>query len=87
MRTIWKFGPFWRGSNSVYIDDKAKILHVGLQEDSIYAWAEVDTTKAGTYTQFYLAATGGDLPDDSYSYIGTVQNNGIVYHVYVEKRK
>jgi hypothetical protein len=61
---------------------RAAIRAVGLQGSHIYVWAETQGGDPMTITRtFRVIPTGGDLPDEG-TYLGTVFEQGFVWHVY-----
>ena len=67
-----------------------KLLHVGVQDESIKVWAEVDTSLPNRKFQFIPVGTGWNLGSDSdtifdtHAYIGTVllEGGNLVFHIY-----
>ena len=80
VRTIWKFpldkvGPIempWR----------SEIIHVGLQDDVLCLWAEVDLSNmTPQLRRFTIVGTGQPIPDD-WKYLSTWQEPPFVWHLY-----
>jgi len=61
----------------------ATILSVQVQHESICIWAEVeDYTSAGR--TFRIVGTGNEVPEQC-KYVGTVQQEPFVWHIYEER--
>ena len=58
----------------------ACILKIEFQGNQLTCWAEVDDTNARLEREFYLAPTGGKVPDGVY--IDTVFGGTFVWHLY-----
>lgn len=56
--------------------------YVGEQKGWICLWVEMGTGKPDTSFIFDIFGTGWDLPNLYQAYIGTVQIDGYVWHVY-----
>lgn len=87
-QTVWKV-RLPQYANSVPLPDGAMPLSVQWQSDALCLWALVDPTQTRTRNQLVmLVHTGG--PVQSYpapdltraKFLGTVQNNGLVYHAF-----
>lgn len=65
----------------------AVILSVQSQMGLLQLWAEVDPIETLTEYTFLIVGTGHVIPvsDGNRKYIGTVQHNGFVWHVYLIK--
>jgi hypothetical protein len=65
----------------------ARVLHVGVQQDKVCLWAEVNPDNRLCPRKFYSVGTGfGTVPrGDIAKFLGTVQcNGGFVWHIYEE---
>ena len=51
----------------------------GLQ---ICMWVELMPSDEKYHQEVFIIGTGYEVPSDAYSYIGTVQDEGLVWHVY-----
>ena len=64
----------------------SKILYVGVQKGDIYIWALIDKDEnLSEYVTFRIVATGEDMEQyflNSHDYIGTVQIESFVWHIY-----
>lgn len=83
MKKIFKYvmdGPTGRG-RSIAMPAQAHILDFQLQDDVPVFWAEVDTEHQKVMRTFMIIGDGWEVPDKSI-YIGTLQQNGFVWHLY-----
>ena len=90
MKTIWKFPlkeVFKLVGEPVYIELPIGLnpLTVQLQDGEPVFWAMVDTPAKLTHMAVTVVFTGHPMPesDDQWTYIGTVQLDGYVRHVFV----
>jgi hypothetical protein len=81
MKTIYKYGPVTTDYDDCVVH--GRIVHVGMQGDDIFVWAELDEN-IPTYKVKYVA-TGQDYDGE---YVGTVIERGnsltFVWHVIQE---
>lgn len=81
--TIWKFPLALTTSQEISIPADFKILTVQEQAGQLCLWAEVMPTVAARKLTIYITGTGRYIPDDPHAeYIGSVQQNNFVWHVY-----
>lgn len=92
MSEIWKFtmtGP----ETAFRMPFGSTVLSVGIQEDDIVIWAEVDIPSAAVTRRFAAYNTGVELPGfvridargiaGTRAFVGTVQMpSGIVWHIF-----
>ena len=72
-------------ADSVYMPVGAEILDVQMQNGNIEAWALVDADQyMNKERTFFTVGTGQLFPYDNVpiEHLGTVQNNGKVWHVF-----
>jgi len=84
-RSIWKFPLKFVMKQEVLMPQGAKLLHVGVQDNFICLWAEVDVNAVRTNRTIWTIATGeGHLPESLWTHIGTVMLNdgNSVFHIY-----
>jgi len=82
MNRIYKYSlGTMSGRITVAMHPVVNILSVGEQSGELIIWAEVEAGKPTETQYFAIAWTGWEPPDNSI-YIGTVQMNGLVYHIY-----
>jgi len=85
---IWKFGPLYPGHKWKDLDvpEYAKIIHFGIQNDTMYFWAHVDTTgvplRSLLSRQFMVIPTGVDIPEGGLYHGTVIASDGTVWHLY-----
>jgi len=79
---IWKFQLEVKDFNRVKMPEKAQILSVAIQYDTICIWA-VCPVASETFTRtFQLIGTGHPIHKAERRYIGTVVVGAFVWHVF-----
>ena len=63
----------------------SEIRHLGLQSGVLCVWVEVEDGALLTTEVFYVVGTGHIVPNNV-TYIGTVQMEPFVWHVFRERR-
>lgn len=92
MRSIYKYDII-EAKDGIIEGPITKLLHVGVQHNSIKVWAEVDTNAPIRKFQILPLGTGWNLDTgradkqcvlDTHTYMGTVMlaNGNLVFHVY-----
>lgn len=92
MRSIYKY-DIVEARDGIIEGPITKLLHVGVQHNSIKVWAEVDTNAPTRKFQILPIGTGWNLDTgradkqsvlDTHTYMGTVMlaNGNLVFHVY-----
>ena len=92
MRSIYKY-DIVEAKDGIIEGPITKLLHVGVQHNSIKVWAEVDTNAPTRKFQILPLGTGWNLDTgradkqcvlDTHTYMGTVMlaNGNLVFHVY-----
>ena len=92
MRSIYKYN-IDEAKGGIIEGPIVKLLHVGIQYNSINVWAEVDTNAPTRKFQIIPIGTGWNLDTgradkqcvlDTHTYMGTVMlaNGNLVFHVY-----
>ena len=82
MKTIWKYPLLLiDGYQSLRMPAGARVLMIGLQQDHICLWAEVDPDEMAYFRRFSVHRTGHPIPPDR-KYCGSVQQSAFVWHVY-----
>lgn len=90
MKRIYKYplcesGVAMPVGGSVVMPAGAKIVHVAMQGTAVTLWAEVpDSLADGEARTFLVAPTGGPVADDA-SYVGTVHQHWLVWHIYEQE--
>lgn len=82
---IWKYAISGPGRVIVPIPYGCVVLHVGVQNGSIFVWVAVKSRQEDDLVDraFYVAATGEDLTSLQHDeYLGTVQIGEFVWHVF-----
>lgn len=82
MKSIYKYKLDLGDECRVSMHKFARILCVQTQGRDICVWAEVDTEHPIVDTQFWIVGTGHSRDTSDRNYVGTVQQNGFVWHVY-----
>ena len=77
---VWKF-PLTQAENEVKVPSGTKIVHVGLQVDTVTIWMEVPVSLRIETRRFQIFGTGHAIPDDA-THRGTVMQGPMVWHVY-----
>ena len=61
--------------------------HMVMQNGFISIWAEIiDSNAKNIVRQIYIAGTGEKVPTDT-TYIGTVDENGLMRHLYIKDQQ
>ena len=92
MRSIYKYDII-EAKDGIIEGHITKLLHVGVQHNSIKVWAEIDTNAPVRKFQILPIGTGWNLDStradkqsilDTHTYMGTVMlaNGNLVFHVY-----
>lgn len=92
MRSIYKY-DIVEAKDGIIEGPITKLLHVGVQHNSIKVWAEIDTNAPIRKFQILPIGTGWNLDTgradkqcvlDTHTYMGTVMlaNGNLVFHVY-----
>lgn len=85
MPTIYKYRIQLIEQQFISIPKDAKILTFQYQDGEPTIWAEVDTANIPDRVRLFIIGTGHTMPHLDLSYIGTAQNNGLVWHLYKQK--
>lgn len=59
-----------------------KILHVGVQNDKLYLWTLIDQKQESDFAIIHIIGTGQEFDLSSHDYIGSVQMNQFVWHIF-----
>ncbi len=81
MRTIYKY-PIKLGTTLLRIPGLRRFIHVGVQDNQICLWAEVDTSLPKEAYEIHVLGTGWSLPEEPIRHIGSVEQSIYVWHVY-----
>lgn len=83
MRTIYKYKLEITDQQLLTIPEQPHFLHVGEQDGELMLWAEVDSEKEKTNFEVYVCGTGNPIPEKAKHYLGTVQIEIFVWHVFL----
>ena len=87
--TIYKYSLNLKGLQTIVLPSKFDFLDVQVQNGIICLWFFVDTTKPKVPKNIYIYGTGEDIDfsrlDKDTTYLGTVQLDTFVWHVFGEK--
>lgn len=79
---IYKY-PLHTLSNVIETHVGAKVLGCAMQDDEIVVWLEVDIDAGLVNREFRIVPTGVEYdPYRMNNYVGTVQNRGLVWHIF-----
>ena len=84
MKQIFKY-PIEPYTEFITMPQGAKILHVAEQCNELFLWAEVDETQPPATRKIICVGTGMVWDEEEMKlaeYIGTVQQDGFVWHYY-----
>ena len=83
MKTIWKYRLSDDGElTELSVPQGAEFLTAQIQQDWICVWALVDPAAPEVTRRILLVGTGITVRYSPVKYIGTVANNGFVFHVF-----
>ena len=77
MKKIYKFGPV---TSYLGTTVTGRIVHVGMQNDQIFVWAEQNTNESTEVCTVFYVGTGYNYSDDL-QYVGSVFEGPFVWHV------
>ena len=84
-KEIWKFDVLLLGDFKLTMPWGAKILTFQMQQDTPRIWVLIDWDVAGNAREtreFTIQGTGIDFYLDKGNYIGTIQRNNFVWHLF-----
>lgn len=86
MYTIYKYPLKLVDTQRIRISEISLPLSVQFQGKDLFMWVEHDTTQPLIDRIVHIVGTGEDIPLEILlsRYVGTVQNNGFVWHIYVD---
>jgi hypothetical protein len=82
VKTIYKYDVPMLDTVTMMMPVGAEVLSVGVQDGRIYLWAVVETTAPAMSRVFYVCGTGNPLNVGNARFIGTVQMDYFVWHVF-----
>ena len=68
--------------NIIEMPENAKVLSIQLRENGIYLWAITDPDNKKVQRKFLLVGTGQQFNSDNLEFIGTVQVEPFVWHIF-----
>lgn len=83
MKTIHKYPLEITGEQQIDMPEDSRILSVQVQDGKVCLWAMVDTETEKVKRNVRIFGTGSPVDLDGLSYIGTVQQNYLVWHVFI----
>jgi len=86
MRTIFKYPLKLIDVQELQTHESTQVMSVQMQEGVICLWAAVDPTLPKCKMFISIVGTGNAAPQtEQWNYVGTVQQEGFVWHVHVAK--
>lgn len=84
MKTIYKYHLVVGANQHITMPKGSRILHVHTQETVPTLWVECAEGDDGPVEDrvFHVIGTGGQVPEEPMTYLGTTHCNGFVWHVY-----
>lgn len=84
MRTVFKYRLTVDDAVTIKMPKFAKILSVGVQQESVFLWALVDTDKLEENRHFRIAGTGHPIEEAHLTFLGTVflMRGQLVFHIF-----
>ena len=81
--TVWKYLLHLVSKQFIDIPKGAKPVHFATQGNQICLWVEVDPNAEKEQREIRCEPTGGNMPDDGKSHLGTVVlSSQTVWHYY-----
>ena len=85
MRTIYKYALEITDRQEIKLPHGAKILHVGMQGETLCLWAQVRAENSLAGRVIWVFGTGNPMDEGAAltaTYLGTVMDRMFVWHVY-----
>lgn len=79
---IWKYNLMITGMQSICLPQGARILSAQMQNDELNIWVMHDKDYASELRNFAIYGTGHYIPENPGFYIATVQDRGLVWHLF-----
>jgi len=79
---IYKYELKIQDRQNITMDWDARLLSVQFQDGKLCLWAMVDTNSWKSHRTIRIVGTGMDFDPDGLVFIGTVQQDGFVWHVF-----
>lgn len=82
MRAIWKYPLQITDHQHLLIPEKAEILSVEFQGETLCLWAEVEMSYPKEDRVIQIVGTGNPILNSGRKFIGTVQQGPLVWHIF-----
>ncbi len=84
MRKIFKYKIEVKNEQVIECDGSIHPLCVQLRHNEIFLWADVciDDKTRPSRLFIHIFGTGNEIPERCMAYLGTVQKDGYVWHIY-----
>ena len=83
MKTIWKYEINITDEQTIMMPKGSRTLSFQLQNGIPCIWAVVEPNVEKEKRKFFIAGTGNPFPCEiNAMFIGTIQNNGFVWHLF-----
>ena len=82
MKTIYKYHIERTDRQLIVLSVDARTIHVGLQNNELYLWAEVSTDALLEQRTIYVRGTGHPFIGTEGRHLGTVMDGLFVWHIY-----
>lgn len=82
MKTIHKYYVHHMTKQQIKMPEYAKIIDLKKIGTGIYLWAVVDPDKDIKPRDIYLIGTGHKMPEAYTEHIGTVEDEGFIWHFF-----
>ncbi len=83
MKTIHKFTLKHVAKQTVDLPHFSRVLSVQAQGADICMWVELVPSEDKYPQEVFIVGTGHKVPNEVNSYLGTTQQNGFVWHIYL----
>jgi hypothetical protein len=84
MRTIYKYPLTLAAVQKIEMPLGAELLAVQIQGKQICIWAVVNPEEEENVQTFYIVGTGHPMPEGRVRFLGTVQDDPFVWHVFLK---
>lgn len=79
---IWKYPFQIEDRFEIEMPEGAQVLTAQMQGSTPCLWALVNPEAPKTIRKFFVYGTGHEIGEEGIAYIGSVQSNGFVWHVF-----
>ena len=84
---IYKYELKIPGVNTVPLPIESEILSVQMQQEKLCMWVMLEPDAPKQIELFVVYGTGWDISDSPGKHLGTVQDRGLVWHVFQANRE